>query len=210
MNEILIIEDHPLVTKSLVLLMKEKFQPVNIHVADFFSAALDILDHTKMTMVIMDITVPGGGNASMIKSMRLKQPGVPILVYTGRDEKLNAISYIKAGANGFLSKNCCEADIVTAIDTVLDKKRYFSNDLWQLIITNFAENNALGANPMELLTKRELEITELLIDGKWTKEIAETLDLKETTISTHKLRIFQKMKVSNVIELFKKIELYTR
>ena len=63
---------------------------------------------------------------------------------------------------------------------------------------------------MESLTKRELEITELLIDGKWTKEIAETLNLKETTISTHKLRIFQKMKVSNVIELFKKIELYTR
>ena len=146
----------------------------------------------------------------MIKSLRAVQPGVPILVYTGRDEKLNAISYIKAGTNGFLSKNSCEEELVKAIETVLEGKRYFSGELWQLIISNFSENNSPGANPMESLTKRELEITELLISGKWTKEIAETLDLKETTISTHKLRIFQKMKVSNVIELFKKIELYTR
>ena len=209
MNEILIIEDHPLVTRSLTMLIKENFAPANVHLSDIFSEALDKLDQTTMTMVIMDITVPGGGNASMVKSLRAKQPDIPILVYTGRDEKLNAISYIKAGANGFLSKNSGEEEIVKAIETVLDNKRYFSGELWQLIITNFADNNSLGANPMESLTKRELEITELLIDGKWTKEIAETLDLKETTISTHKLRIFQKMKVSNVIEIFKKIQLYT-
>lgn len=209
MKNILIIEDHPIMASAMQLLVEEHFSPCTVYPAKFFSKAMEIVTNTPLDLVIMDIYVPEGGNTSMIKSMRSRQRSIPILVYTGRDEKTHAIAYIKAGANGFISKNAPEEEMVKAIDMIMSGKKYFSNDLWELVITNFAENNTTGLNPMETLTRRELQVMELVLAGKWTKEIAEELHLKESTISTHKLNIFQKMGVTNAIELFKKIEQYT-
>lgn len=208
MKKILIIEDHPIMISAMTMLVEEHFSPCTVYPARFFSQAMEIVTNTKLDLVIMDIYVPEGGNTSMIKSMLNVQPSLPILVYTGREEKTQAIAYVKAGADGFISKNAPEEEMKQAIEMVLSGKKYFSTELWELVITNFAGKNTTGINPIETLTKRERQIMEMVVTGKWTKQIADELDLKESTVSTHKLNIFQKMGVRNAIELLKKIEQY--
>ncbi|CAG5017103.1 Response regulator GacA [Dyadobacter sp. CECT 9275] len=210
MKEILIVEDHPIVSMGIEMLIHDNIPETIVHKAATFAQAVEIVARKKLSLAIMDINIPGGGNAGMIRGLRMKHNTLPILVYTGRDEKTHAVSYIKAGANGFISKSSEEKEMLTAIETVLAKKKYFSNEFWEVVITNFSDNTPLGSNPMESLTKREIQIMEMLLEGKWTKEIAEELELKVTTISTHKLRIFQKMNVTNVIDLFKKKQQYTQ
>jgi two-component system invasion response regulator UvrY len=64
--------------------------------------------------------------------------------------------------------------------------------------------------PLEILSNRELEIMDMLLIGRWTKDIAIDLNIKESTVSTYKARIFEKLGVTNILELFKKVELYKK
>lgn len=204
MQEILILEDHTIVSVGLEMIIKDNFTDILVHRASTMDKAVQIVSKIKLSLLIMDIQVSGGGNSGMIKTLRDEQDAVPILVYSGRDEKNHAIPFIKAGADGFLSKNSNESDILLAIKTVITGKKYFSSEFWEFILNNFSNKKMLDSNPEENLTKREIEVMELLLQGKWTKEIAEELSLKVSTVSTHKQNIFQKMRVDNVIDLFRK------
>ncbi|WP_254560540.1 response regulator transcription factor [Dyadobacter diqingensis] len=208
MREILIVEDHPIVSMAVEMTLRENFPEFSVLKADTFYNALDIVSQIGLNLIILDIGIPGGGTASMIKNLRLKQRGVPILIFSGLDEKTHAVSYIHAGANGFVSKNASEHEVITAVDTVLSNRKYFSSDLWELVVSGLPTPGV--TNPVEMLTKRETEIMDMLIMGKWTKEIALELHVKDTTVSTHKQNIFRKFDVTNIVELVKKKSNFAR
>jgi two-component system, NarL family, invasion response regulator UvrY len=90
---------------------------------------------------------------------------------------------------------------------VMNDQKFVTAAAQQLITHNFFEKlNPAKSTSETPLSPREKEVLELLLQGKWTKEIASELKLKLTTVSTHKSRIFEKMEVTNVIELFKKLD----
>ena len=208
MKKILVVEDHAIVRMGIEFLITDMFTTVDVQQASTFKETLDILSKSIFDMVLLDINIPGGENNRMISIIRKIQPAVKVLIFSGLEEEIYALHYLNAGANGYLSKGASEDDYKSAIMSVLNEGKYVSPRVQRLMVRNILDSKNISHNPLEDLSKRELEVMYLLAQGKWTKEIATFLNLKETTVSTYKSRIFEKMEVSNVIEMFRKLELY--
>lgn len=144
----------------------------------------------------------------MLSKVREIQPGLLILVFSSLEEDIYALHYLKAGANGFLAKTASQDEIKKAIRSMLETGHYISSAVQQQLLRNTLDSKPAGENPLENLSQRELEVMDMLIEGYWTKEIAIKLHLTESSVSTYKSRIFDKLKVSTLIEMFKKVQLF--
>lgn len=199
---VLIVEDHPLFILGTTLTIKDVSPEATIATATTFPDALLLLEKERFNIVILDIDLPGGQNLKMMDLIRKITPEVNILIHSAFDEHLYAMPYLQAGADGFVSKKATPEEFKMAVNTIMNGKKYLSYDIQQTLLTNIGE-----PQPTNQLTPSELQVMQLLIEGKWTKEIAHLLDLKQNTISTYKRRIFDKLNVRDSIELAKKMSL---
>jgi two-component system, NarL family, invasion response regulator UvrY len=208
MKQILLVEDHAIVRLATRFLILDLLNPVVVHEAGSFSETLAQLSSHHVDLVVLDINIPDGEGFNMIPKIREVQPKVLIMIFSSLEEEIYALHYIKAGANGFLSKNASQEEIKKAILSMLEVGNYISIAVQQQLLRNTLENKPNGENPLEYLSQRELEVMDMLIEGYWTKEIAIKLNLTESSVSTYKARIFEKLKVSTLIEMFKKVQFY--
>ncbi|OJV14600.1 MAG: DNA-binding response regulator [Dyadobacter sp. 50-39] len=206
----LCIEDHPLVQLGMKMVLAESYPRAGITEAETFQAALAVLEQERFDLAVLDIDIPGGENVRMMKLMREKQPGLPILIHSAFDEKVYALPYLQAGADGFISKQAPQEEFVAAVRAILDHGRYVSYEVQQIFLSSVTDvsGRTTGGNPIVSLSPRERRVMQLMTEGKWTKEIAAIMNLKENTISTYKRRIYDKMEVKDPIELSKKIALF--
>ncbi|WP_165940173.1 response regulator transcription factor [Dyadobacter psychrotolerans] len=207
MKKILVAEDHPLVLMGIQQTIEEILPGSTVSKADNFPKALKLLGTENFDMMIMDINIPGGDKVSMIEAIRLKQPALPVLVNSSYDEQLYALPFLKAGANGFISKTAPNREFKNAIDAVLKGKVYASSSVLQNAFSLLANPGSSNDHVTSKLTDKELEIAKLLSKGMSTKAISESLNLSSSSISNYKTRIFDKLGVGNVIELTTYFEL---
>jgi len=208
-KKILIIDDHFIVRSGMSLLLENEIDNVQIFGANDFQEALTECAKGKFDLIILDINLPGGKKCYMIDDLRELQNDVKILMFSAHEEEIYAFRYIQAGANGYLNKLSDSKTIVKAVKTVLEGGKYISTDIMNKFI-EFSQKKRESNNPLEDLTHREFEIAELLVKGYGNLEIANELDIKMTTVSTHKLNIFKKIHITNIIELsemFKKFSI---
>lgn len=208
-KKILIIEDHEIIFWALRTHLEETFSNVSSFWAPTFELGLQLLGLHKVELIILDVDVPGGNSPKMISLLRKIQPAVRILVHTAMQEESYALKYLSAGADGFLSKTSSLETLSKALLLILNGKKYISPSVKEVIAENFL-NNKTSFETIEfdsLFTKREQQIIKLLLQGKWTKEIAAQLGIQLNTVSTHKLSIFEKLDVDNIIELYKKVQI---
>jgi len=208
MKQILLVEDHAIVRLATKYLITDLVQPSAIFEAATFGETMSLVAAHTFDLILLDISIPDGAGFTMIPKIREVQPKVLILVFTSLEEQIYALHYIKAGANGFLSKNSSQNEIKKAILSMLESGNYLSSAIQQQLLRNTLENRNIGDNPLEHLSQRELEVMDMLLDGLWTKEIAIFLNLTESSVSTYKARIFEKLQVSTLIEMFKKVQFY--
>jgi two-component system, NarL family, invasion response regulator UvrY len=206
-KKFLIIEDHGIVAAAMERIISDLYPEAQVDTAPNFPKGLKSLEIIGTAdLVILDMDIPGGESFDMIRILRAKQPGIRILIFTGHDENRYAVRFLSAGANGFLSKHLGPDECVRALKLVMDDKKYMSEEVHQMVAKSFFEKiNPLDEYKYPPLSPREKEVLDLLLDGKATKEIGDALNLKLTTVSTHKTRIFEKLQVTNIIELFKKL-----
>ncbi|GLU56952.1 response regulator transcription factor [Dyadobacter frigoris] len=206
--EILIIEDHPIIRAGLKQLISEIAPKAIVTETDNFPEGMRILEHKKFKLLILDIELPGGENIKMMAQAKKRQPDVIILIHSGHDESVYALPYLQAGADGFLSKQAPVNEFHLAFNSLLNNGKYVSHRVQQTILNNISERSGSKLkNPISSLSHQEMLVMELLIEGKWTKEISSIMKLKENTISTYKKRIFDKLRVSDELELAKKVAL---
>lgn len=208
-KKILIVDDHFIVRSGMSLLLENEIEGVEVFGANDFPEAIAELERVNFDLIILDINLPGGKKHNMIDDLRELQRDVKILIFSAHEEEIYAFRYIQAGANGYLNKLSESDTIVKAIKAVLETGKYISADILDKFIS-FSQNKKENSNPLEELTQREFEIAELLVKGYGNLEIANELDIKMTTVSTHKLNIFKKAHITNIIELselFKKFNL---
>jgi DNA-binding NarL/FixJ family response regulator len=142
----------------------------------------------------------------MVQKIKNIIPSVKILIFSVYNSDTHACPYILAGADGYLNKLCDKEKITSAVDLIMKNGSYIPSEILQDLIKKSTGKEDLNA--IDKLSKREMEITELLIEGEGNIEIANKLNINLTTVSTHKNRIFNKLKIKNIIELsnlFKKI-----
>lgn len=207
MKKILIVEDHFMVRISLRIMLNELYGQAVPFEAENFDDALQLISNHPFELIVLDIDIPGGKGTAMIAQIRQQQPEVVILVCSAADEEKYALDYIAEGANGYLPKSAPQNEAMVAIATVMKRNKYVSQIVQQQLLNGMHKGSK--SNNQALLVKhlsaRESEIMKLMLEGKWIKEIAATLDLRANTVSTYKARIFEKMGVTNVFELFKKV-----
>ncbi|WP_294959830.1 response regulator transcription factor [uncultured Flavobacterium sp.] len=198
-KKILIVDDHLVVRNGVAMILERQFEDVAISNAENFFEAVTLLKNLPFDLVILDINIPGGKNTDMITQIRAIQPDVKILVFSAHEEEQYAIKYLSCGANGYVDKLCSEEKIMFAITSILESGTYVSPELVSKLVGN--QSNKRKTNPLEGLSKRELQITDLLVQGNGNLEISNILNIHVSTVSTYKARVFEKLKVNNLVEL---------
>lgn len=202
---ILLADDHSVVRHGISLLLKEAFQGVNIMHANSFEEVIEKIDQ-QQDLIFLDINLPGGNSTKMIKKIRQKNPNLSIMIFSAYNEAQYALRYIHAGANGFLNKDSSDEEIINAVRSVLETGKYISNVVKEKILENALLNTPV--NPLEMLSNREIEVAELLVDGVGNLEISNKLSIQMSTVSTFKNRIFEKLGIDNVVRLVEILKIY--
>ncbi|MDQ0639741.1 two-component system invasion response regulator UvrY [Pedobacter sp. W3I1] len=204
---VLIADDHEIIRRGLKGLISDFWPGVEIIHASTLAQAL-VETEKSPSLIIIDVNLPGGNNLKVIDQIKLVQPNAKILVFSSLNENIYAVPYLKSGASGYLTKNAEESEIVTAITTILAGSRYSSRNVKENMFNSILGNDA--DNPFTKLSGRELEVAELLTKGIGVLEISNQLNLQMGTVSTYKLRLFQKLKIKSIIELAEKMSIYER
>jgi two-component system, NarL family, invasion response regulator UvrY len=208
MKNILIVEDYQIIRLAAKLLVQDLFKDAAIHEAASFNAALIQLKAQPQDLIILDVQLPEGQGFEMVSIMRAIQKNVCILIFSAIEERIYGIHYLRSGANGFVSKNSNTEELRAAILSVAETGRYVSPRIKAELLNQLDKNNYHADNPLLDLSAREITIMDMLIDGFWIKEIASKLDLTESSVSTYKARLFEKLQVTTLIEMFQKVRTY--
>lgn len=204
---ILLADDHEIIRRGLKSLINDFWGSVEILNAPTLDQALTETEKAP-DLIIIDVNLPGGNNLKVIEQIKIIQPNAKILVFSSLNENIYAVPYLKSGAAGYLTKNAEESEIVTAITTILAGSRYSSRNVKENMFNSILGNDS--DNPFTKLSGRELEVAELLTKGIGVLEISNQLNLQMGTVSTYKLRLFQKLKIKSIIELAEKMSIYER
>ncbi len=205
-RKILLADDHSVVRQGISMILKESYQDLTIlHAADF-EAALTLLKTNIVFLIVLDISIPEGKGVQMIEMVKAIQPKIKILVFSAYEEELYAMRYLKAGADGYLNKLSSEVEFRQAFKSMIEDGTYMSEAIKKKIIS--ASLNKKSDNPLDILSNREIEIARLLVKGEGNLEIANKLNLQNSTVSTYKNRIFEKLAINNTVALVSLIQAY--
>lgn len=198
MKKFLLIDDHLVVRSGIKMLLTDMFNDVEISEAENGNSALELLKEATYDLITMDVQMPNTDSFALMEYVKKEYPKAKVLMFSMSPESIYAIRFIKAGAKGFISKSAPLEEMKTAIEKVMNDKKYFSEE----VLMDLTEGSAGGNNNLfDLLSPREFEIVQMLLNGKTISHIAADLTLSLSTVGTHKGRIFQKLKVSNLLEL---------
>lgn len=198
MINVLIGDDHPILREGLKTIFSETN---DIHVYAEAASGAEVLEKldTSCDVIILDISMPNGNGLQTLQTLRGKGIKIPILILSMHEEDQYALRMIKAGANGYLTKESAPEKLIEAIRIVVQGRKYISENLVEQMAFALDENNE--KLPHEKLAKREYEVMLMISKGEKSKQIADELGLSQKTISTYKNRIFEKMHMSNIAEL---------
>ncbi|MDR6372354.1 DNA-binding NarL/FixJ family response regulator [Chryseobacterium bernardetii] len=206
---IVVADDHGIVRMGLIQTIK-RFRPDAIisEVEDYKSLYKLILNE-EFDLAIMDVNMPNGTVQEAIDYIKIHQPALKTLIFSSQDEELYGMRYLKMGAGGYLSKLSSTEVIETALTAMLTKGRYISDNIKEAIFLE-SLNGTPKSSPFEALSDRELQIANKLAEGLPLKEISNQLNLHSSTISTYKIRLFEKLKIRSIPELVEILRLYNQ
>ncbi len=202
----LIADDHFLIRKGLALIINEMFFKPTVLFANTLTETIAIVNENKINVLILDIHFPEGMSLSYLPELLRINPDLKILIFSAYDEEIYALRYFNLGAKGYLSKLSDETEIKNAIQSMVIKGKYLTGSIQNKIFDSYLSKEPL--NLLEKLSNREMEVARLLIEGNGNIEIQTVLNLKQTTVSTMKKRIFQKLKINNIPQLIELYNLY--
>jgi len=160
--------------------------------------ALTVVRHQRPTLAIVDLGLKGANGLELTKSLRAEFPRMPVLVLSMHDEPTYAVRSLRAGANGYVTKEEALGSVLVAVREVIGGRTYLSPGMASEVISNVVlSKTAPGEQPTDLLTDRELEILERIGKGEEVKGIAKALHLSPKTVETHRAHIKEKLKLTN-------------
>ena len=167
---------------------------------------LAAINRHRPSLAIIDITLKDSSGLELLKDLRAQDITVPVLVLSMHAESLYAERALRAGANGYITKEEASAKVMTAIRQVINGEVYldprFMKRVVSRILVNPSSNGA--AAPLERLTDRELAVFELIGEGRTTREISFRLRVSVATVETYRARIKEKLGLENAGQLHAK------
>jgi DNA-binding NarL/FixJ family response regulator len=203
-KKILIVEDHPIVSKGLIQLINKQDNIMFCGVAPDAGKALDLLNTEKPDMVTVDISLKDSNGIELIKNILAVRPDMNILVISMFDENVYAERCLKAGAKGYIMKQTITKELLKAINQVLAGNIYLSKNMSAKILDRSIGKKKTSDDPViNNLSDRELEVFQLIGQGFTTEEIADKTNLGIKTVETYKSKIKEKLDLKNATQLIK-------
>lgn len=199
MKRFLLIDDHVVVRSGLKFILSDLFKPCEIDEAEDGDSAVAILKKQQYDLVMLDIKMPNTNSIQLMEYFKITYPTLKVLIFSMNSESIYAKRFLRAGAQGFVNKDAPLDEVVKAINQVLSGKKYISETMMELL-AEFGISNKEEVL-FNSLSPREFEIVSLLLKGDSLSHIAQSLNLQTSTVGTHKARIFEKLKVTNLLEL---------
>lgn len=199
MIKVLVVDYHPIVRAGLKLLFETDPE---IEVVGTVGTGIEIFEFIRrypVDVLISEIDLPELNGITALRAIKKEHENLRVIMFSYHPEEIYAISTIKAGASGYLSKTVDTKTIKEAILKVHNGGIYLSENMAKHLNYDDTRNNK--SKLYKRLSTREVEVLKLLSSGKKNKEIAQELDINEKTVSTYKARLFKKLNVTNLVDL---------
>lgn len=196
---LVIADDHPVVRDGLKYLVSQNGDMTLVGEAHDALSTLEACRSTAVDVLLLDVSMPGMGVVDLIRALRCADRSPRILVLSIHPERQYARRVLKAGADGYLTKNHSPTALVDAIRQVHSGRKYVTPSLAQELAVSLSEGTALASH--EALSSREYEVFRRLGAGVGINDIAQELALSPKTVRTYRSRILAKMNIRSTAEL---------
>lgn len=197
MKRIILADDHSFIRLGLIQILKDEYPTADItEVADGEELVKQVMLH-DFDIVISDLDMPGRSGLEALEQIKLIKPELPVLILSIYPEELYAIRVLKAGASGYLNKNAAPYELITAVQRILQGRKYITPEISEKLLISVESDK----KPHEKLSNREFEIFKMLAMGKTLTQVADSMSLAITTVSTHRSRILKKLDAASNSDL---------
>jgi len=199
MIRVILCDDHAVVRRGIRDTLADAVDIQVVGEAGSYSEVRDALHSTPCDVLVLDLSLPGRGGLEVLGSLKDTEAQVRVLIVSMYPEDQYAIRCLRAGAQGYVNKAGDPSELVAAVRTVAQGKKYVSPAVAQMLVDNLhaPSNEALHAS----LSEREMQTLLKIASGKRLSDIATELMLSPKTVSVYRSRVLEKLKLSNNAEL---------
>jgi two-component system invasion response regulator UvrY len=197
---VLVVDDHELVRAGIRKLLADANGIRVIGEAESGEHAITFVRQQSIPdVVLLDLKMPGLGGLETTKRLVRLLPSLKVLILSSKADELFAARLLQSGAVGFLTKGCHPDELIIAVRKVYVGQRYLSPEIaHKLALQHVGDGES---SPLALLSERELQIMQMITQGLKVQDIADRLCVSTKTINSYRYRLFDKLKVSNDVEL---------
>lgn len=204
MIRVYVADAHPIIYKGIKAVFRNSTEINIVGKGLHYRELFDFLNAKKVNVVLLELELPGFEGVHLIQELKEMHPKVRFMIFSNLKEEIYAINSLKAGASGYLCKTNPLIRLREAILKISSGGVYITNELAELIA--FKQTGANPISAIEKLSRREIQVLRLLINGRKNTEIALALSISDKTVSTYRTRIMKKLSVSNIIDLARKTQ----
>lgn len=199
MIRLLSVDDHKLIHRAIEHMAQRHSELTVVGDARTGEEALDYIDALRPDIVLMDLNMPGMGGIEATEQLTAEHPDVRVIILSAHIHEPYPSRALTAGAAGFLSKDCDDDELLRAIIRVRRGGRYVAPEIAGELSARLLGEG--GGSPFERLSEREMAVVLKITAGHGTQKIAELLGISPNTVSSFRRRIYDKLEISNDVEL---------
>lgn len=199
MIRVIICDDHAMIRRGIRETLSEAVDIQVTAEASNYAEAREAIRLKECEVLVLDLNLPGRGGLEVLSSLREADSPIKVLIVSMFAEDQYAIRCLRAGAQGYLNKGGEPSDLITAVRTIAQGRKYVTPDVAHMLVDSLStpENHTLHAS----LSERELQTLLKIASGKRLSDIAEELMLSPKTVSVYRARVLEKLKLGNNAEL---------
>ena len=199
MIRLAIVDDHAIVRAGFREMLNEELGMSIQFEAGTAEEAQNLLRQHNCDVLMLDLSLPDQNGIDLLRAVKQRHEETQVLIISSFSEERYALSMIRSGASGYLCKDCDRSDLINAIHTVAQGRRYISANTAELLAREMAGESDKPAH--QELSEREMQVFMRLVRGESVSTIAQVLHLSVKTVSTYRSRLLEKLGVNSNAEL---------
>lgn len=202
---ILLVDDHKIMRDGIKAIITESGEYTVVAEASDGVEALDYLAENDVDIIVIDINMPNLDGVECTKAIKRRNAATKVLAMSMYVDEQHIVNMLKAGANGYISKDAGKQVLLEALETINEGEAYHGAEITKVIMSEFSKTKEekMRENPVSFLTSRERDVLKLIVEEKSNYEIADELHISIRTVDAHRRNLLQKTGVKNAVGLTK-------